>query len=462
MKMQWLGLVCVMMVAGCYRQHGAPLGEDSDAGVIVDGPIVVSVMTQTGAMPALPAADVRVVVEDCDSGALVEAVTGADGVAEFDETESTCWNVTAVLGGMARSVLRAPVPLPGPIVFPVTAPPAEGETIGWEVRLEGIPNGEDPNILPYDFDVSAPGAERDYSLNYDVVGGSAHRATLQRDSLAVVVASSEDEVVGAALVPLSPTDSGALTATLAFPTAPAPLHTARVEVLIRAGGVYNMVNPGYGLDSFVYASSPSGGEYQIGPRVRFNNNTMSSPAGLEVTRDYRWLDLPGTESWTPPMSGSARATFRREDPCSTRTVSWGRIRLEDGVTHRTEIPVVTTRSVSGTSLDTLSVHYGGEGHRSFLALRVAGEQPFEWMIEPFATGVTLFEGLPPLPSGVADSIGLTERSLYVRFGVTAPSAATFAPTTSGEQTVPWLIHEGFVIGQVSDFGESVADCDQVT
>nr|AGC71468.1 hypothetical protein [uncultured bacterium A1Q1_fos_91] len=54
--------------------------------------------------------------------------------------------------------------------------------------------------------------------------------------------------------------------------------------------------------------------------------------------------------------------------------------------HRSEIPNVTTREVSGTSLDTLVIDYGGARHRS---------------------------------------------------------------------------HEGFVIGQVSDFDESLAECEQV-
>ena len=76
---------------------------------------------------------------------------------------------------------------------------------------------------------------------------------------------------------------------------------------------------------------------------------------------------------------------------------------------------------------------------------------FEWTIEPFETGVAHFEGLPALPEGVAESVGLRERSVYVRFGATAPTAAQFDPTDVSQRTVPWLIHEGFVIGQVSDF-----------
>lgn len=452
MKVQWLWLLSASMIAGCFRAHGLP----------EEVRVSLSVMTQTGALPAVPAPAARVVVEDCETGARLEAVTGADGLAEFDATEGTCWNITAVIDGFARTVLRAPVPLPGPIVFPLTAPPVEGETVQWEVRFEGQPTGEDPNVNPYYLEATVGAGERDWSLPLDVVGGSAPRAALLAPNQAVVVAStSEGAVAGAALVSLSASETGAFTATVALPLDLLPPRTASVEVLLRAGGVYNMVNPRYGMDSHVYALSPAGNEYQIGPRTDPVGDVTTSPVGLEVRKDYTWFDLPGAESWTPAMSGRGIAAFQREDPCSLRTVSWGRIRLVDGVTHRTEVPTVTTRQVSGTSLDTLSVDYGGEGHRSFLALRTSGEQPFEWTIEPFETGVTSFQGLPPLPDGVAETVGLMERSIYVRFGVTAPSAASFSPSAPEEMTVPWLIHEGFVIGQVSDFGPSVSDCMQV-
>ena len=101
------------------------------------------------------------------------------------------------------------------------------------------------------------------------------------------------------------------------------------------------------------------------------------------------------------------------------------------------------------------------GAWAFVALRVAGDDGFEWTIEPFQTGVAHFEGLPALPEGVAESVGLRERSVYVRFGATAPTAAQFDPTDVSQRTVPWLIHEGFVIGQVSDFEPGLAECEQV-
>jgi hypothetical protein len=455
MKVQWTMLVAASMVAGCYRAHGLP----------EEVSVSVSVMAQTGALPAVPAEAARVVVEDCITGQRLEAVTGADGLAHFDAVEPTCWNVTAVIDGFARSVLRAPVPLPGPIVFPLAnAVPDDGDMLDWEVVFEGLPIVDGSLEPAYQLEASVPGNQMDnFGLPIDRVGGRAHAATLLRDRQALIVAwtPDNDEVVGAALVPFGTPEPGRIEATVAVPTEVPPLRTAGVRVLLRAGGVYNIVNPHYGVDRHVYASSPSGSEYQIGPRGPWDDVQMSSPAGLEVGADYRWFHLPGTESWTPPMAGGSTAWRGMQNPCSTRRVSWGRIPLVDGATHRSEVPQVTARQVSGTSLDTLVIDYGGAGHRSFLAFRTAGEQPFEWTIEPFDTGVTHFEGLPPLPAGVADSVGLMERSVYVRFGVTAPSAASFAPMDPAELTVPWRIHEGFVIGQVSDFDESLAECEQV-
>jgi hypothetical protein len=455
MKVQWMMWVAVSMVAGCYRAHGLP----------EDVRVSVSVMAQTGALPAVPAEAARVVVEDCTTGQRIEAVTGADGLAHFDAVESTCWNVTAVIDGFARSVLRAPVPLPGPIVFPLEMPALDEEdTLDWEIEFEGVPRGDETSLRPYRLQASVPGTLMDdYSLPIERVGGRAHAATLLRDRQALIVATTadDDQVVGMALVPFPEPEAGHVEATIAVPTDLPPLRTASVRVLLRAGGVYNIVNPYYALDRSVFASSPSGSEYQIGPQEEWAELQTSSPAGLEVGTDYRWFELPGTESWTPAMSGGSTGWRGMQEPCSSRRVSWGRIPLVDGATHRSEVPQVTARQVSGTSLDTLVIDYGGAGHRSFLAFRTAGEQPFEWTIEPFDTGVTHFEGLPPLPAGVADSVGLMERSVYVRFGVTAPSAASFAPMDPAELTVPWRIHEGFVIGQVSDFDESLAECEQV-
>lgn len=459
MRALWVMLVAISMAPGCYKSHG--LVDDEP----VPSSVSVSVMTQTGALPAEPADAARVIVEDCTTGEQREAVTGEDGLARFDAVDSTCWNVTAVIDGFARSVLRAPVPLPGPIVFPLAnAVPDEGDMLDWEIELEGVPISDETFVTPYRLQASVPGTLMDdYSLPIDRVGGRAHAATLLRDRQALIVATApyDDEVVGVALVPFPEPEAGRVEATVAIPTDLPPLRTASVRVLLRAGGVYNIVNPRYGVDRHVYATSPSGSEYQIGPQEDWGGMQTSSPAGLEVGADYRWYNLPGTESWTPAMSGGSTGWRGMQNPCSTRRVSWGRIPLVDGAMHRSEIPNVTTREVSGTSLDTLVIDYGGAGHRSFLAFRTAGEQPFEWTIEPFETGVTHFEGLPPLPAGVADSEGLMERSVYVRFGVTAPSAASFAPMDPAELTVPWRIHEGFVIGQVSDFDESLAECEEV-
>jgi len=373
-KVQRWGMMAVAMLTGCYQAHGVP-GEPGEPEPEL---VSVSVMAQTGGLPPVPAPGARVVVEDCTTGELMDAVTGDDGLAEFELGESTCWNVTAVIDGSARSVLGAPVPLPGPIVFPLAVPP--------------------------------------------------------------------------------PTDDGGF---VIDPPGAGPPRNASVEVLLRVGGVYNMVNPHYHMEGHVYVTSPSGAARRVGPNRDHTNTDSTSPAGLVVRADYTWTEDPNAEPWMYPMAGGQSGYFDLLPACSIRRVTWGRVRVVDGVTHRTEIPPVTTRQVSGTSLDTLVIDFGGAGHRSFVALRVAGDDGFEWTIEPFQTGVAHFEGLPALPEGVAESVGLRERSVYVRFGATAPTAAQFDPTDVSQRTVPWLIHEGFVIGQVSDFEPGLAECEQV-
>ncbi|MBK7775003.1 MAG: hypothetical protein IPI43_12865 [Sandaracinaceae bacterium] len=93
-----------------------------------------------------------------------------------------------------------------------------------------------------------------------------------------------------------------------------------------------------------------------------------------------------------------------------------------------------------------------------MVLRTAGPRPFRWSIESFEVGRARFEGVPPLPATVEERVALSGRSVYVQFGVVAPSAASYAPDDSYPLTVPWWFREGFILGDPAEFGPELAHC----
>ena len=443
----------VLAAPGCYRAHEVAVDDPPGAGSSTDAGtrVEVIVLTDEGHQAPRPAAGALVVVEDCASGATWEAVSGANGAARFDSSGATCWNVTAVIGDEALSVLRAPVPLPGPLVFPREVVVQPSDVLSpWQLEVEDYEGGF--------LQLSAPGVRRGL-LTFE---GLVDRDMALREGIAVVIHDEPEneqrlrgEIVNLVAVP-----GGPLRARSRLPLASSESGDATVEVMVQASNnlyAQAFVDEGsriWNLSLHVTTRSPGGGLYEVSFPTRFTRETLTP---TRCYASFRWVMLRGASGWSPPRLGGTESLVRARDACANRIASWGDIPAVSGG-HRSVIPGVTVSDHEGSSLDELVIDVGGAGHRGRMVLRTAGPQPFRWSIESFEVGRARFEGVPPLPATVEERVALSGRSVYVQFGVVAPSAASYAPDDSYPLTVPWWFREGFILGDPAEFGPELAHC----
>jgi hypothetical protein len=458
----WISMVVAStLMAGCYRAHG--YGDDSDAEVpFVDQslPVEVTVMTRLGALEAVPAAGARVVVQDCDTPRQAEATTNDHGVATFDFGDVRCWTVTALLDDEARSVVRAPVPMPGPIVFPreaVSSPP--GAFFAYRVAVEPRTS----SIESVSVDVGRNNVYGSGRCTTMACTGSMYDpAALGAGFFTVLTSTENGNILNGAVGQLPPpVDSGAPSNSLSdaqvtLPAPPPPVRRAGVVVRMPSSGEYFASADDPWLGDGVRGTEPTGSRLQVGNLVDFDSELTETER--VITARYEWLTLQATSLWSAPTSRYDSAASDH-DACRVPRVSGRDVFLQDGQTVEIRIPPVEVRELSGSSVATLTATVGGEGHRGYLSLRTAGPQSLFWVIEPYNAGVFQMDTLPPLPSGVADERGITTRSVHVQVGVTSPGRAAFAHFDTADTAAPWWVRDGIVFGQLADFGLSDAECD---
>ncbi|MBP7682330.1 MAG: hypothetical protein KBB95_10570 [Deltaproteobacteria bacterium] len=452
------------LAVGCYRSHG--YGDDLDLGVALPdtdvvhpGRVEVAVMTQRSPLPPEPLAGASVIVEDCATGEQAEARTNAQGLATFPAGEWACWTVTAFTNGEARSVVRGPVPLPGPIVFPQSTPVATSDTrVGWEVRAVGGGSPRAWNLL-----VTLPGMHPGTGSEGNDAGtmwGHTYDPVEWAGQVGIAIQVRSPEVLTGGMFTLPPPVAGYVRAEVRLPLNPPPPQEVPIRVHLPREGAYDLTSGRPAFHPQVQHTSPVGTDYFVGWNIEQGVTLVPTPAGVEVRGTFQWVNVAGTEAWPTPQAGGSDERFEdsSSDACSTPRVTWDRVPLVAGPAIETEIPPVEVRQVSGTTLDSLVVDVGGPGHRGHVSLRTAGASPLRWTIEPFETGVFHLETLPGLPAGVAERHGLSTASVHVQVGVTAPRRATFVAPDPSDRSITWWVRDGFVLGSLADFGLTDADC----
>ncbi len=426
---------------GCYLAHELPV--DADLPVDLGFPTqTVVVLRQNPPHASEPAVGAQVVVEDCETGVRYEAFTDEDGVATVGWGDGTCWNVTAVLGDEARSVLGGPVPLPGPIVMPYET--NSETTVGWGVDFPDYTGGGYIHV-------DVPGTLVSYGTR-----GITQQDVVLRDPLATVILRLDTPGTYSALVPLSALPDGTMVAEVRLPLPATRSHSA--ELVVRPPSRWPaswQQETRLGTVPFQQTvarrTAPSGTPFAVGLPVNVPGPTRMPPFRI----DLFWTEIAGTEEWSPPSAFGLDGPVRWRDACSP-ILTWGDVVIERNGSEF-DIPPVDAYDISGDSLETLRVRFGGPGHRTRMVLRTPPSSPFEWTIEPFELGAVELVGVPALPSGVAERVGFSSTSVYVQVGIASPIASYDAVEESGP-VLPWWLREGFVFGAASDFDDVVESC----